>query len=153
MKKKLALALSALFVGTCILPVVAACGGDETRDPETDPLVMSIQPVEMLFSPFFSTAGTDSSVVGMTQTAMLSADRDGNIAFGDEEPCVVKDYSLRYLDASKNPAATGTDAAHRKGCPLQPLHVSRSRLHRFEHHLLDGHRRPHRVPLPRPYLG
>ncbi len=110
MKKKLSIALSAVLVGSMAVSF-AACGGgsSEKRDPERDALVMSIQPVEMLFNPFFSTAGTDSSVVGMTQTSMLSADRDGNIAFGDAEPCVVKDYSIRYQDASGNPADEGTD--------------------------------------------
>ena len=111
MKKKVLSAVTAAFMATCILPVAAACNNqkNKTRDPEKDALVLSIQPVEMLFSPFFSTAGTDSSVVGMTQTSMLSADRDGNIAFGDEEPCVVKDFSLRYEDASGNPASVGSD--------------------------------------------
>lgn len=109
MKKKIVTAISAVLAGALVLPV-AACGQKKTiRNAETDPLIMSIQPVEMLFNPFFSTAGTDSSVVGMTQTSMLSADRDGNIAFGDAEPCVVKDYSIRYLDASHQPVATGTD--------------------------------------------
>ncbi len=110
MKKKIALGLSALLAGTIVLPV-AACGGNKAtaRDPEKDPLVLSIQPVEMLFNPFFSTAGTDSSVVGMTQTSMLSADREGEIAFGDEEPCVVKDYSVHFEDASGNPTDVGSD--------------------------------------------
>lgn len=70
MKKKLSIALSAVLVGSMAVSF-AACGGgsSEKRDPERDALVMSIQPVEMLFNPFFSTAGTDSSVVGMTQTS------------------------------------------------------------------------------------
>ncbi len=109
MKKKFATALAVMLAGSVVLPVAACGGGTAARDPEKDPLVLSIQPVEMLFNPFFSTAGTDSSVVGMTQTSMLSADREGNIAFGDEEPCVVKDYSIRYENKDGSAAASGSE--------------------------------------------
>ena len=36
-------------------------------DNDTTPLVLSTQELDGVFNPFFSTAGADSSVIGMTQ--------------------------------------------------------------------------------------
>ena len=108
MKKQImATAFAVILAGSCML--TACTDTTKKRNPEVDALRLSIQPVEGLFSPFFSTSGTDSSVVGMTQTSMLSTDRNGNIAFGDEEPCVVKDYSMQIFDANGRPISTSVD--------------------------------------------
>ena len=69
------------------LAAFAGCGGKK------DALVLMSEELNGLFNPFYSTAGTDMSVVGQTQISMLSTDEEGHIAYGDKEPVVVKDYS------------------------------------------------------------
>ena len=62
---------------------------------ETDPLVFSSQEVDKVFNPFFSTTGTDSNVVGMTQIGMLGNDKDGKKpTYGDDEAVVTKDLQI-----------------------------------------------------------
>ena len=91
-----------------VLPVAAACedetdtgsgsgsGNEQTYDPETRPLVMSLGTPDGVFNPFFSTSAYDGTVVGMTQISMLSADKNGVVTYGDNEPVVVKDYQETY---------------------------------------------------------
>lgn len=68
------------------LTAFAGCGGKK------DALVLMSEELNGLFNPFYSTAGTDMSVVGQTQISMLGTDEEGHIAYGDKEPVVVKDY-------------------------------------------------------------
>ncbi len=76
---------------------LAACNKDQVAyDNENDPLVFSTQAVDKVFNPFFSSTGPDNSVVGMTQISMLSNDKDGNVAYGDNEAVVAKDYQSVY---------------------------------------------------------
>lgn len=94
--------IAALLLCSMILGLVA-CGntpgdnGDNTGDNktyfnnETDPLVFSIQEVDKVFNPFFSTSATDSQVVGMTQIGMLGNDKEGKPVWGDGEAVVTKD--------------------------------------------------------------
>lgn len=65
-------------------------------DNKTDPLVFSTQDVDGVFNPFFSTSGTDSSVVGMTQLGMISNNSKGEPVYGDDEACIVKDLDIVY---------------------------------------------------------
>ncbi len=60
-------------------------------------LVIMTQELNGLFNPFYSTAGTDMDVVGQTQISMFSTDDKGDIAYGDDEPVVVKDYMVESL--------------------------------------------------------
>lgn len=74
-----------------------ACNGSsggQNYDPETRPLVMSIQTPDGVFNPFFATSGYDTTIVGMTQISMLSADKNGGVTYGDDEPVVVKDLQI-----------------------------------------------------------
>lgn len=61
---------------------------------EEDPLVFSIQAVDKVFNPFFSTTGPDNTVVGMTQLSMLSNDEKGNPTYGDDEAVITKDLQI-----------------------------------------------------------
>ena len=76
---------SVLALGT--FSVLAGCGGGKK-----DALVLMTEELNGLFNPFYSTAGTDMDVVGQTQISMLNTDEEGHIAYGDDEPVVVKDY-------------------------------------------------------------
>lgn len=90
-----------LIVVTALSSMIAlaACNKKQTAyDNENDPLVFSTQAVDKVFNPFFASTGPDNSVVGMTQISMLSNDKDGNVAYGDNEAVVAKDYDSKYAD-------------------------------------------------------
>ena len=61
-------------------------------DNETTRLVLSTSELDGVFNPFYSSSGPDNSIIGMTQIGMLSSDKDGKVAYGNDEPCVVLDY-------------------------------------------------------------
>jgi len=49
----------------------------------------------------------DGSVVGMTQIGMLSSDKEGKVAYGENEACVVLDYeAIPVLDGEGKYAGT-----------------------------------------------
>ncbi|MDE7295972.1 MAG: hypothetical protein K2N84_01775 [Clostridia bacterium] len=101
MKKYLKAITIGLLAGSLTL---GAVGCNDTDNPgpdnkkyfnnETDPLRFTTLEVDGVFSPFFSTSGTDSNVVGMTQLSMLANDAAGNPSYGDDEACVVKDLEI-----------------------------------------------------------
>ncbi len=88
----------ALIIGS--LSTLISCGG-EVIDNETTRLVLSTSELDGVFNPFYSSSATDGTIVGMTQIGMLSSDKDGKVACGENEPCVVLDYQ----------AVTNTDSA------------------------------------------
>ena len=76
-RKIIAIVLCVVVLGgaaTGIILGVSSCGGDKhtVYNNEEDPLRFSTLEVNGVFNPFFSTSGTDSSVVGMTQLSLLS---------------------------------------------------------------------------------
>lgn len=85
MKKKL-MCLMLLFASAFAF---ASCGGSGSN--EDTPLVFSIQEVDKVFNPFYSSSAPDSEVIGYTQIGMLTNDND-KIAYGKDEPVVVLDY-------------------------------------------------------------
>lgn len=87
MKKRL-LGLMLLVLSSIAL---SSCGGGSSANDET-PLVFSIQEVDKVFNPFYSTSASDSEVVGYTQIGMLGNDKDGKVTYGNDEPVVVLDY-------------------------------------------------------------
>lgn len=109
--KKILLTAGSLTMAA-VLALSAACAGNpsEVVDPntptaqkyssETRPLVMSISTPDGVFNPFFATSAYDTEVIGMTQISMLSADKNGSIVYGDDEPVVVKDYRSTYNSAA-----------------------------------------------------
>ena len=139
--KKVALS-SALIA---ILAGVVGCGGDNNNstgnknpnasasisgtaptqkyDNDKKPLVLSTQELDGVFNPFFSSSATDSSVVGMTQLSMFSTDKDGNLAYGLEEPTVVLDYDQKTEGTGDDETTTYTfvlknDLVFSDGSPL-----------------------------------
>lgn len=91
LKKIIAVSLAVMTV----LPMTA-CGKKtkEVFDNEENPLVFSTLEVDGVFNPFFSTSGTDSTVVGMTQLSMLANDENGKPVCGDEYDTIVKEYEI-----------------------------------------------------------
>ncbi|MCM1043032.1 MAG: hypothetical protein NC350_02345, partial [Corallococcus sp.] len=88
-----------LLVATTVLGLVG-CQPAEI-DNEKTRLVLSISELDGVFNPFYSSSGPDGQIVGMTQLAMLSSNKDGGLAYGEDEACVVLDYEQRY-DAVKD---------------------------------------------------
>ena len=84
-------AVSGALAVTLACGFLAGCGGRETFDNETTPLVFSTQPLDGVFNPFFSTSATDGNVVGLTQIGMIGNDKEGNPTYGDDEMVVAKD--------------------------------------------------------------
>lgn len=87
-------------------------GGDnppatEVISNETTPLRISTLDLDGVFSPFYSTSGTDSSVVGMTQIGMLGSTPDGQYSYGDNEAVVAKDVAYKYYDETGKEISTG----------------------------------------------
>jgi peptide/nickel transport system substrate-binding protein len=104
--------LSVASLATVCVFAVASCKSckreknptDTTKyyDNESDSLVFSTLEVDKVFNPFFSTSGTDSNVVGMTQIGMLANDRSGNVTYGDEYPTVTKDLQISSNGGKEN---------------------------------------------------
>ena len=97
MKKKVLKFAATGLASVFALGIFAGCGEEEKEifDNENDPLVLSTLALDKVFNPFFSTSGTDSTVVGMTQMSMLSNDENGNPVWGDSEAVVVKDLEIK----------------------------------------------------------
>ncbi len=63
-------------------------------DNEADALVFSTLECDRVFNPFFSTSGTDSNVVGMTQIGMMGNNSAGEPVWGDDEAVIAKDVQI-----------------------------------------------------------
>ena len=92
-KRTITVMFVALLVICTMCMTLTACNDDKTQkeDPETRAFTMSIATPDGVFNPFFSTSGNDSTIISMTQIGMLSTDKQGNIVYGENEACVVKD--------------------------------------------------------------
>lgn len=93
LKKALALGVSLCFM----VPAMTGCNNEPVRyyDNEEDSLRFSTLEVDKVFNPFFSTSGTDSNVVGLTQMGMLSNNSEGEPTYGDEAPtAIVEDMEI-----------------------------------------------------------
>ena len=67
-------------------------GNGVVIDNENTRLVLSSSELDGVFNPFYSTSGPDGSIIGMTQIGMLTTDKYGKPAYGEDEACVVLDY-------------------------------------------------------------
>lgn len=105
MKKTLLTIVTVVMAISLVLSTALLFGCKDDKNPDdnknvkyydnkTDPLVFSTQDVDGVFNPFFSTSGTDSSVVGMTQLGMISNNSKGEPVYGDDEACIVKDLDI-----------------------------------------------------------
>ena len=105
-KKILSLVL-AVVMTLGVLAAFASCKRDNNTenngtviDNESTRLVLSTSELDGVFNPFYSSSASDGSVVGMTQISMLSADKYGKVAYGENEACVVLDYeAIPVLDS------------------------------------------------------
>ena len=89
-KRLLSLVL-ALVILLGNITALIGCGGP-VIDNENTRLVLSTAELDGVFNPFYSSSAADGSVVGMTQIGMLSSNKYGEVAYGEEEACVVLDY-------------------------------------------------------------
>ena len=97
-RKLVALVLALASILGC-LSVLTGCGGDNgpVIDNENTRLVLSTAELDGVFNPFYSSSGADNSIIGMTQIGMLSSDKDGKVAYGKDEACVVLDYKEQII--------------------------------------------------------
>ena len=105
MKKRiLALLMCALMCfGVC--GSIISCGNKDNGDgngngtQKPDALVLMSEELDGLFNPFYSTTGADGTIVSMTQIGMITTKFVGGnieVAYGDDEATVVKDYDIAY---------------------------------------------------------
>lgn len=79
-------------------------GSTGLYDSERDPIRFAIEGQDGVFNPFFSTTAYDSEITGQTQIGMLTVSgKNATISYGDDQACVVKDYTETRLDAKGNP--------------------------------------------------
>ncbi len=96
MKKKILSLVLCLAICLSMAAGLAGCGAKKT-----DALVIMSEQLDGLFNPFFSTSAPDGTIVGMTQIGMLSSkyvNGDVQVAYGDNEAVVTKDYSITEND-------------------------------------------------------
>ncbi len=108
-KKILSIVLAIATLFGCV-GIFSSCKKDKGTviDNESTRLVLSTSELDGVFNPFYSSSGPDGSIVGMTQIGMLSSDKDGKVAYGENEACVVLDYEAVtvYEDDGVTPKQT-----------------------------------------------
>ncbi len=93
MKRNKLLRTVALTMGaTMSLGAFAAFSGCR---PSKEALVLMSEELNELFSPFYSTAGSDMEIVGQTQISMFTTDANGDRAYGEKEACVTLDHTTK----------------------------------------------------------
>ena len=105
MKKKIFSLLLAVIMVLGSVSAFTSCGNDtpggqvsgDVISNETTRLVLSTSELDGVFNPFYASSGPDGSIVSMTQIGMLSADKDGKVAYGKDEACVVLDYQEKII--------------------------------------------------------
>ena len=95
-KRLMSLMLALVLLFGCTINL-AGCKKKTVIDNEETRLVLSTSELDGVFNPFYSSSGPDGSIVGMTQIGMLSSDKDGKVAYGEDEACVVLDYDFDYI--------------------------------------------------------
>ncbi len=92
MKKKLMSLV--LCVALCVSMCAMLPGCSSSKK---DAFVIMTEQLDGLFNPFFYTSAPDGTIVGMTQIGMMSSkyvDGEVQVAYGDNEAVVVKDYEI-----------------------------------------------------------
>lgn len=80
-------------------------------NPETRPLVLASSAFDGNFSPFFSTSGPDSEIVGQTQLPLMTIDKDANSICGPKEATVALDWKTTYKNADEQVVTDASQAA------------------------------------------
>ena len=104
--KLLSLVLALVMIFGCMSTLIS-CGDEEDGpkiDNESTRLVLASSELDGVFNPFYSSSAPDGNIVGMTQIGMLSSDKEGKVAYGKDEACVVLDYESTQLydESGKN---------------------------------------------------
>ena len=104
-KRIISLLLSVVMM-LSVAAVFAGCkrgnsNSGEVIDNEETRLVLATAELDGVFNPFYSSSAPDGTIVGMTQISMLSSDKYGKVAYGEDEACVVLDYeAVPVLDST-----------------------------------------------------
>jgi len=100
-KKILSLLLAALMLLGSFATLISCA--NTGIDNENTRLVLSTAELDGVFNPFYATSGPDMSIIGMTQIGMLTTDKYGKPAYGENEACVVLDHeTVTETDAAGN---------------------------------------------------
>ena len=97
MKRILSLILCTVMCLGCVALTSCSTGG------APDAFVIMTEDLDGVFNPFFSTTGADSTIVSMTQIAMITTGYENGevtVACGDDKAVAVKDLSINYDAAS-----------------------------------------------------
>lgn len=95
--------LALLMVAASMLCMFAGCTDPDGPSGtgisnESTRLVLSTAELEGVFNPFYSSSAADGGIVSMTQIGMLSSDKEGKVAYGADEACVVLDYETEFIE-------------------------------------------------------
>ena len=98
MKKRILSMLLCVAMLVSTMVVLSGCP-EEGGSKSIDAFVIMTDQLDGLFNPFYSTSANDGSIAGMTQISMIGADYDSanntiNVAYGENEPYVAKDYAI-----------------------------------------------------------
>ncbi|MGN0804449.1 MAG: ABC transporter substrate-binding protein [Candidatus Coproplasma sp.] len=112
MKKIFKGMICAGLCGALALTGLVGCKKNDTiesahRNAETQPLKLAIGAVDRKFNPMFYTSANDGTIANLTQASLLTADKDGNLAFGEDYPTVALDYKETYYDSVGTAIGTG----------------------------------------------
>ena len=103
--KRIITLLLTLAMVLCGLSSCSSC----SKSTNPDALVIMTDELDGVFNPFYSTTAADSTIVSMTQIAMLTTGYENGevvVACGDSEAVVVKDYAIHYDSASNKTTYT-----------------------------------------------
>lgn len=95
MSRMISIALAVIMLATLLV------GCKKPPNNETTPFIISIQDLDGVFNPYYSTSATDSSVVGMTQISMFDADSVGSPIYGGDRACLALDFK-QYFPEDKS---------------------------------------------------
>ncbi|MGN0805431.1 MAG: ABC transporter substrate-binding protein [Candidatus Coproplasma sp.] len=90
--------------------LIGGCGIESAhRDSETSPLNLAIGAVDGNFNPLFYTSANDGTIASLTQVSLMTADANGDLAYGENYPTVALDYKETYYSdvAGTNVIGTG----------------------------------------------
>ncbi|MBD5092043.1 MAG: hypothetical protein HDT36_01505 [Clostridiales bacterium] len=84
--------LMMVVMALCLLATSLVACHKPKHDSESRAFSMSLNVPDGVFNPFYSSSADDSSVISLTQIAMLNTDKLGNIVCGENEPTVTKSW-------------------------------------------------------------
>lgn len=119
MKKRILSLILCIVMCMGVVGIFSGCGDSETPGSSSntpgentdstglpankDAFVIMSEELDGLFNPFYSTSGADSTIVSMTQIGMLTSkyvNGKVEVAYGDDEAVVAKDYMSYYDEAT-----------------------------------------------------